>query len=132
MEDAIYKVGAIILNEKKQLLVVRKPFKDRTEFILPGGKQEKGEDDEETLIRELKEELGVSVKSFSFFGKFQGQAVFENTPLVMSLYTVEIDGQPSPQSEIKECLWIDRHSSCLVGAVLSKQVFPTLISKGWM
>src|SRR5436190_4373503 len=135
MGDSIYKVGALIFNEKKQLLVVRKLFNNRREFIIPGGKQENDENDQQTLIRELKEELGVSIKSSYFFGKFEGQAVFENIPLVMNIYQVEIDGQPSPQSEIQECLWIDRNyeaNGCMVGLVLSKQVIPTLISKGWM
>ncbi len=135
MKDLIYKVGAVILNEKMQILVVRKSFKDRTEFIIPGGKQEENENDEKTLFRELQEELGVSVKTFSFFGKFNDQAIFENIPLIMSVYQVEIDGQPSPQSEIKEYVWIDRNykdKGYLLGSVLSKHVIPTLISRRQM
>ncbi|HZS42601.1 MAG TPA: NUDIX domain-containing protein [Candidatus Paceibacterota bacterium] len=135
MQNSIYKVGAIIFNDRKQILVVRKLFKDRTEFIIPGGKQEKDENDEQTLSRELKEELGISVKAFSFFGRFNEQAIFENIPLVMSVYYVDIDGQPSPQSEIKEYVWIDRDyksKGYLLGSVLSKHIIPTLISRGQM
>lgn len=133
MGESIYKVGAIILNDEKQILVVRKIFKDRTEFIIPGGRQEKGETDEQTLVRELKEELGVSVDAFSFFGKFNEQAIFEDVPLVMSVYRVEIEGQPSPQSEIKEYVWVGRNyeqEGYLLGSVLSKHVIPSLVSKG--
>lgn len=135
MHESVYKVGAIILNDKKQILVVRKTFKDRTEFIIPGGRQEKGETDEQTLVRELMEELGIAVSSFSFFGRFSEQAIFEDIPLVMSVYRVEIEGQPSLQSEIKEYVWIDRdyeQKGYLLGSVLSKHVVPSLISNGEM
>jgi 8-oxo-dGTP diphosphatase len=133
--QTIYKVGAIILNERKQLLVVRKRVEDRTEFIIPGGRQEPGEADLHTLARELQEELGVSLESSTFFGKFEDIAVFENVPLVMSVYQTIINGKPTPQSEIKEYAWIDRDYSakgyCL-GSVLSKYVIPTLIATGQM
>ncbi|MBI2499650.1 NUDIX domain-containing protein [Candidatus Woesearchaeota archaeon] len=125
--ESIYKVGAIVLNDKKQLLVVRKKFKDRTEYIIPGGRQEKNENDYETLARELLEELGVKVISKEFFGKFNEQAIFENIPLTMSVYRVEIEGVPKPQSEIKEYVWIDKEygsKGISLGTVLSKHIIP--------
>ncbi len=135
MESSLYKVGAVILNHERQLLVVRKVFKDRVEFIIPGGKPEPQEDDERTLRRELLEELGVRVTTWLFFGQFTDQAIFENVPLVMNVYQVEIDGQPSPQSEIKECVWVDRQyqdKGYSLGSILSKYVIPTLITQGRM
>ena len=133
--ESIYKVGAIILNNKKQLLVVRKNFKDRTEYIIPGGRQEKNETDYETLARELSEELGVKFISKEFFGKFNEQAIFENIPLTMSVYRIEIEGIPKPQSEIKEYIWIDKENESKgisLGTVLSKHVIPQLVKAGDM
>ncbi|MEK6952026.1 MAG: NUDIX domain-containing protein [Nanoarchaeota archaeon] len=133
--ESIYKVGAIILNDKKQLLVVRKKFKDRTEYIIPGGRQEKNETDHETLARELLEELGVKVVSKEFFGKFNELAIFENIPLIMSVYKVEIEGIPRAQSEIKEYVWIDKDyesKGISLGTVLSKHVIPRLVKIGDM
>jgi len=133
--ESIYKVGAIILNNKKQLLVVRKNFKDRTEYIIPGGRQEKNETDYETLARELSEELGVKFISKEFFGKFNEQAIFENIPLTMSVYRIEIEGIPKPQSEIKEYIWIDKEyesKGISLGTVLSKHVIPQLVKAGDM
>jgi hypothetical protein len=63
METQIYKVGALLLDENSRLLVVRKRSVDRLEYIMPGGKQNPGETDEETLSRELREELGITVTS---------------------------------------------------------------------
>ena len=58
-----YNVGGVVLEDKK-LLVVRKK-NGRVECILPGGKQEKGESDLDTLKREFFEELGVFIKNIS-------------------------------------------------------------------
>ena len=54
---------AIIRNEENELLIVRKgeqtdhPFK----WEFPGGKVNKGESDEECIIREIKEELFMDI-----------------------------------------------------------------------
>lgn len=133
--DTIYKVGAIILNSRKQILVVRKYLKEQLEFIIPGGRQEKNETDEQTLARELQEELGVSITSFEYFGRYEEIAVFEKVPLVMSVYKVNIEGEPSPKREIKEYVWVDRDyesKGYALGTVLSKHVIPKLISDGKM
>lgn len=135
MSESIYKVGAIILNDQKELLVVRKQFKDRVDFIIPGGRQEKGENDEQTLRRELEEELGVTVKSFTPFGQFEEMAVFENVPLKMTVFEVQIEGTPKAKSEIKEAIWIDAnyaHKGIQLGSVLSKHVIPALFKQGKM
>lgn len=135
MSDFIFKIGAIILNENKQILVVRKIFKDRVDFIIPGGRQEAGENDEQTLTRELQEELGVKLVSMSFFGRFEEVSIFENIPLIMHVYEAEIAGTPNPQSEIKECVWVSRDyqsEGYALGTVLSKHVIPHLVRSGKM
>ena len=35
--------------------------KGKTKYYIPGGKREKGESDEQTLIREIAEELSVAI-----------------------------------------------------------------------
>ena len=72
----IKKAGAIILNDHKQILVVRKFLKPHSEFIIPGGRKDGNEPDLDTLSRELKEELGVKVKACKFFGHFEDVAIF--------------------------------------------------------
>ncbi|WP_375385380.1 NUDIX domain-containing protein [uncultured Microbacterium sp.] len=51
--------AAVIVDDAGRLLVVRKRGTDR--FMNPGGKPEQGESAAETLVRELAEELGVTV-----------------------------------------------------------------------
>ena len=52
--------SAIILNDKKQILLQRRVDNDK--WGLPGGCQEIGERFEETVIREIKEETNLNVK----------------------------------------------------------------------
>ena len=135
MQNSIFKIGAIILNDKHQLLVVRKTYEDRVDYIIPGGRQESGETDEQTLKRELDEELGVKVKSYSYFGRFEELAIFENVPLVMNVYRVKIEGKPKARSEIKDVVWVDRdyeNKGYILGTVLSKHVIPRLVEQGEM
>lgn len=131
----IKKVGAVILNDRKQILVVRKFLRPQSEFIIPGGRKERDEPDEETLARELREELGITIKSCHFFGHYEETAIFENVPLLMDVYRVEIEGEPKPNSEIKECAWIGRDYEAqvyMLGTVLSRHVIPRLVNEGLM
>lgn len=56
---------ALILYNNNILLIHRKKKIDnsyREYYVVPGGKKENKETDEETLIREIKEEIGISIK----------------------------------------------------------------------
>lgn len=66
----VLTVDGIILENDKVLLVKRiiPPFTDS--WVLPGGHVEYGERVEEAVKREMREELGVSVKIKSLFGVY--------------------------------------------------------------
>lgn len=62
----------IIDKYKKILLIKRAKGPDAGDlWSLPGGACQEGETKEETLIREIKEELGCSLASFNFFRTFK-------------------------------------------------------------
>lgn len=66
--DTIKVVCAIIYNANKVLLCRRKPDKSLGGYWeFPGGKVEVNESNEESLIRELKEELEMKVDIEKFF-----------------------------------------------------------------
>jgi 8-oxo-dGTP diphosphatase len=66
--DTIKVVCGIIFNEEKILICRRKPTKSFGGYWeFPGGKIEKGESEELSLIRELKEELGIKVENITYF-----------------------------------------------------------------
>ena len=54
-----YRVAGILIHNGKVLL--QRPTND-TGYAFPGGHVELGETNEETLIREFKEEIGVDIK----------------------------------------------------------------------
>ena len=66
-------VGAIILNEKSQVLIMSRKIDDFMGGIdeLPSGNMEHGENIYETLIREVKEETNLDVVNVkSYIGSF--------------------------------------------------------------
>jgi 8-oxo-dGTP diphosphatase len=132
--EGIYKIGAVIL-EKGRLLVVRKDVPGRTEYIVPGGKAEAAEAPMDALQRELKEELGIEIKHAEWLGRFEDQATFENVPIRMDVYIVEIDGTPAPHAEIVDVRWISKDYSkegVKLGNVLEYHIVPKLIGRGLM
>lgn len=101
----IRKIGAAVVSEDgRLLLVVRK--RGRDVFILPGGKPTGDETPEETLHRELEEELGVRPRKLSPLVSVLDQAVFETAQLDMDVYLVTLDGNPSPRGEIEEIAYV--------------------------
>ncbi len=132
--STIQKVGAAILKDKK-VLVVRKKTQTKSEYYMAGGKMEGEENQSQTLVRELNEELGVGVKKMKYIGSYEDLAVFEGKPIIIHAYEVEIDGDISPQSEIKEIAWIDRDfekKGIPVSSIMAKKVIPELIKKNLM
>jgi 8-oxo-dGTP diphosphatase len=129
---AIQKVGAAILRENK-VLVVRKKTQNKSEYYMAGGRMEENETQRDTLIRELKEELGVDISSMQYLGSYTDSAVFEEEPIIIHAYAVHITGEPAPQSEIKEYIWIDRDfekKGIKVSSIMAKKVIPQLIARG--
>ncbi len=70
-------VAGLIFNEEGELLLSLRaiePFKGKLD--LPGGFVDPGESAEDALIRELKEELGLKVKSLSYYSSAPNEYIF--------------------------------------------------------
>lgn len=124
-----FRKVAGLVRDGNRILVVRKNVPGRTEFIMPGGRSEAGESQEETLRREIVEELGVEIDGIKWFGWFEDQATFEGVPMEMDVYDVQLRGSPQPASEIVEIRWIDQNyqqEGIAVGNLLKNSVLPAL------
>lgn len=97
--------AAIILDEQQQLLLVRK--KNTQFFMQVGGKLELDELPEQTMLREIKEEIGVDATIEQFVGRFETRAANEADHLLVSyVYHVSIDQLPRIDAEIAEMKWV--------------------------
>jgi 8-oxo-dGTP diphosphatase len=101
-------------------------------YYLPGGKREPGEDDIDTLVREIQEELSVAIipDSAQHVGVFQAQAHGhpDGTIVRMTCYTADYNGTLRPDSEIEEIVWLthaDRHRVSPVDQIIFDRLHET-------
>jgi 8-oxo-dGTP diphosphatase len=125
------KIGAIIIKEKKILLVSDEgtPF-----FWIPGGKIEKDEDHAACLARELQEELGVKMTSFSFYLTTEFLHEKANDMQTIHYYLVEVEGVPKVAKEITKLYWYAAEDFTAqepkTTNVLREKLLPLLIAEG--
>lgn len=110
--------------EDGQVLTARSIGKDK--YYLPGGKRDHGESDEQTLIREIWEELSLKIipNSISHLGTFSAQADGQAQGVVvqMTCYTADYKGTPKASHEIEEVRWLNYKDIDLVAEV-DKKIF---------
>lgn len=106
--DAIDKVAWICTHERR-VLMVRSHGKAR--FYLPGGKREPGESDADCLQREVREELGVTLRAASLrpWGKVEAAADGRDDGMQVHLtcYRAEYQGELRACAEIAAFAWLD-------------------------
>lgn len=109
MTTIITIAAALLLNERQQLLLVRK--RGTTAFMQPGGKVDRDEQPLDALVRELNEELGLVIApaEATFLGHYQAPAANEPGCTVdCALYRVELkpEDRAMAAAEIEEALWV--------------------------
>ena len=127
-QTEIHKAGGVIIKDR-HLLVTRSTGKDI--FIAPGGKLEADETAIQALVREMREELSVSINSsdLEYLGTFSAIAAGkENVKLRMDVYTVGgFTGELTPSNEVEEMKWVNTQTEGVVlGSVFEHDVIPLL------
>ncbi len=122
---------ALIKIKNGQVLSTRS--KGKNNFYFPGGKREVGESDEQTLIREIREELSVEiiVESYKYIGTFKAQSdgMKDGIIVKMTCYSADFIGTLKPNHEIEEIKWLNYADIDTVSAV-DKIIFDFLKDKG--
>lgn len=99
--------AACLLDDAGRLLLVRK--RNTQAFMLPGGKAEPGEDSLSALIRELAEELNLSLPASALrpLGQFRAAAANEaNTWIEASVFQARLAHSVSAAAELEELRWL--------------------------
>ena len=122
---------ALIKVSNGQILSTKS--KGKNKYYIPGGKRESGETDQETLIREIQEELNVEIieHSIEYFGTFKAQSDGAPKGIIvkMTCYTANYTGQPKENSEIEEIKWLNYSDLDIVSEV-DKIIFKNLKESG--
>ena len=126
----IDKIAFIYLKDGKILSTLSK---GKDTYYIPGGKRENDETNEETLIRECKEELSIDIKrnSIKYYGTFEAQAhgKAEGIMVKMTCYMAEFEGELHADSEIQEIRWLDYSNLNVKISPVDELIFKDLYDK---
>jgi 8-oxo-dGTP diphosphatase len=129
----IYKTALAVFKDKK-MIMVRNDRNDEVFYTL-GGKIEPGETGIECLEREIKEEVGTTVRpgSLKFLQEFQAPAHGrENTFVNIQLYEGQLVDDPKPSSEIVEIDYFDSTVDKKYLTAITLDMFAWLKSNGYI
>lgn len=94
--------------KNKSILSTKSYGKDK--YYIPGGKREMGETDEEALIREISEELSVTIDpaTLQYMGTYEAQAHSHEEGIIvkMTCYSGAYSGELKASAEIEEMRWL--------------------------
>eukprot|EP00123_Amoebidium_parasiticum_P012818 comp21597_c0_seq1/m.30236 comp21597_c0_seq1/g.30236 ORF comp21597_c0_seq1/g.30236 comp21597_c0_seq1/m.30236 type:complete len:362 (-) comp21597_c0_seq1:921-2006(-) len=115
-------VGGFVVNDRKEMLVVKERYRDKDHWKLPGGLSDVGEDLKSTAVREVLEETGVTAEFVSFVGfreKHNYSFGRDDLYFVALLRAINTDITHC-RREIEACMWMP-----IVEYIASPLVNPT-------
>jgi 8-oxo-dGTP diphosphatase len=102
----VQKVTAAVIEKDGKILIAQRKAGDRFSRLweFPGGKLEPGENPEQCLRRELREELGVEARVEDFLGSFPFTSPFLSIELLAYRVSI-VGGRPAPNDH-EELRWV--------------------------
>ncbi|WP_129731291.1 MULTISPECIES: (deoxy)nucleoside triphosphate pyrophosphohydrolase [Bacillaceae] len=106
MKKTVQVVGAVIFNETDDILcALRSPEMDLPNlWEFPGGKVEEGEQPEDTLSREIQEELGCAIEIFERYADIIHE--YPNVIVNLITYKAKIIEGTATAKEHAELRWV--------------------------
>lgn len=99
-------VSMIVTNEKEDQILLIKQY-GRNTYILVAGYVNKGEDAEQAVVREVKEEMNLDVHQV----RFNHSHYFAKSNTLMLNFTAIVDGHVHPNWEIDSYHWFSREEA---------------------
>jgi len=125
--DFIDKLAWIYIKDRK---ILSTRSKGEGAWYIPGGKREGNETDEQTLVREIKEELTVDLvpATIKYLNTFKAQAHGkpEGVFVQMTCYTADYKGELTPFAEIDEMAWLTSDTDPAVLSPVDRIIFAYL------
>jgi NAD+ diphosphatase len=120
-------VLVVVLNEYKEVVLLKQDYVSKTHWGLIAGFITEGENVEDTVIREVKEETGLHVKSYKYISSFH----HSNRNLLMLGYLAHVQKAEFIKScEVDEINWFSINDAKLnlrEGSI-GKQLFEATMS----
>ena len=130
------EIDKIAFIYKKDGKILSTLSKGKDTYYIPGGKREGNETDEQTLIRECKEELTIDIRkeTIKYYGTFEAQAhgKAEGILVRMTCYMADFEGELKPDSEIQEMIWLDYSNLNVKISPVDQLIFKDLYEKGFI
>lgn len=95
-------IDAIIIKDRKLLLVKRGENPGKGLWAFPGGHVDFNETLEETVRREVKEETGLTAKNIRFFGIYDDPKRQERQPIAI-IYSADGEGKVQAGDDADDC-----------------------------
>ncbi|WP_040283709.1 NUDIX hydrolase [Tessaracoccus massiliensis] len=130
-----FVVSVTLRNIDGDLLMVRKRGTHR--FMLPGGKVEPGETHLQAILREVEEEVGLTLEpaAVELLGHWTAGAANEPGLVISSdVFIAPLPGDPRASGEIEELRWlpisaeIDYDADPTLSPMLTEHVVPALVT----
>ena len=95
-------IGAVV-NEEGEFALIRQGYVSATKYVCVAGIMKLGESAEETMVREIKEEIGLTVKSLEYVRSYP----YEKKEMLMLGYKAVVEKEEFTLSgEVDSVAWV--------------------------